>query len=287
MRIWLGMTAVVGLLGASMAACSGTAAPPYPDVASFCAAKAQAECAVAPTCAISPATCKDVRTQVCTAEANQALADGTRHYNTDNAVTCINKVSSIYTANTTRIPYATLYGLGSLDDICERVFQGSAANNSSCSSNYDCTNNEICSPVTPGSAQNVCAAAVQVTVNGFCANPGSVCAAGSYCAATPGSAAECQAGAQSGQSCVASDACGPSLRCSSAGLCVAQAGPGEACAQDSDCSSTAPYCDPYASNICTVGLTFATGADDCSAFTQVSTPIPDAGSPIGDAATGG
>jgi hypothetical protein len=33
-----------------------------------------------------------------------------------------------------------------------------------------------------------------------------------------------------------------------------------------DCAPAAPYCDAYAGHICTVGLTFATGALDCHGY---------------------
>jgi hypothetical protein len=52
------------------------------------------------------------------------------------------------------------------------------------------------------------------------------------------------------------------------------------CGSDSDClPKVAPYCDPNARSICTVGLTFAVLSADCSAYG----PIGDGGALLGAA----
>jgi len=50
------------------------------------------------------------------------------------------------------------------------------------------------------------------------------------------------------------------------GFCVERAGQNKPCSSSDDCGSAAPYCDAYAGNICTIGLTFATGALDCQGY---------------------
>jgi hypothetical protein len=216
-----------------------------------------------------------VRQENSNADALAATAGGTRSYTADNAQACIDAVNKIYTVG--KVLLSDLIGNGSMGDTCERVFQGTSDKNKSCTSDYDCTNSRICSPTAPGSSSRVCADKTDAALGDFCANPGSVCAAGSYCAVPTmvGVAAQCTAKAQTGQPCSATIPCVETLRCS-AGTCVARVTAG-ACTTNDDCSPTAGYCDPNAGNICTVGLTFATGAADCKAYTTSITPMPDAG----------
>jgi hypothetical protein len=59
------------------------------------------------------------------------------------------------------------------------------------------------------------------------------------------------------------------------------------CSTNDDCAAGVPYCDVYAGNICTIGLTFATGATDCEGFLLgMGVAAPDAGGASGSDGSG-
>lgn len=287
MKRWVGISVVLGLLGGFGVACSTTAdAKPYPDLASFCVAKAKEECQIAPTCAVDPTACQAVRSAKCNADAAKSTAGGTRTYNADNAKDCVDAVHSVYAAG--KVLLTDLTGAGSMGDKCERVFQGTADKKATCTSDYDCVSGRICVPV-PGAPNLICADKIAKGATDFCADPGSVCPVGSYCPGVAG--ASCTPAAQLGQPCDAMKPCVETLRCA-AGACVARQVPGQACTTNGDCSPTAGFCDTYAGNICTIGLTFATGGADCKGYATAVTPPADAGndsspadSSVGDTGT--
>jgi hypothetical protein len=269
------LSATAAFAATLIGACSSSSpSPPFPDVASFCQAKAKEECQIAPTCAVDTTACEAVRAQKCNADASAATSTGTRTYNQGAAQGCIDKVHAVYGAG--KVLLSDLQGDGSMGDVCARVFAGQSDKNKPCTTDYDCANGRICSPVQPGStAQMVCADKTPKNAGDFCADPGSVCATGTFCSAPAGGgAAQCQARAATGAQCSATTPCLETLRCNG-GTCADRATPGQACTTNDDCSSQAGYCDGYAGNICTIGLTFATGALDCRGFG--SGGLPDAG----------
>jgi hypothetical protein len=281
-----GVGTVVGLALALVTACAAKKPAPFPDVASFCSSKAQAECQVASTCLIDTTDCEAQRASLCNTDAMQAMASGTRKYTQANAQPCIDAVTSAYGNGHTSVTYAQLVGPGSLTDVCERVFSGNASMDEACQSSYDCTGSLVCAPAMPGtfadggSGSLVCAPVVQVPEGQFCATPGSTCAADTYCALpATGSAYECQPAMTIGQPCSSTAPCVSTARCeTSSGVtgqtCAARAKLGEACQTSEDCDPSAPYCDPYLSNRCTTGLSFASGAPDCMAFTSAASAAP-------------
>ena len=278
MKTWLGLGSLSGsvlaLFAVFASACSSsTPDKPFPDVASFCQAKAKEECQIAPTCAVDSGACQIVREQLCNADALLATAPGARKYTQDNAPDCINKVHDVYAAG--KVLVADLVGDGSITDKCSRVFVGTTDKNKLCTNDFDCASDRVCTPAQPGAPQLVCADKVSKSQGDFCADPGSECATGTYCASSTAAAAQCQARGQHGTPCSATQPCLESLTCS-AGTCTDRSGPGKTCATNDDCSPTAGYCDPYAANICTVGLTFATGSLDCKGYGTSVIPV-DAG----------
>ncbi len=227
--------------------------------------KATAECQAAAICAVDPTACENYRISVCNDDATAAMAAGVRHYDSANAQPCIDALNAAYGNGHNEILFAALVGPGTLGDKCARVFSGNLDVNQTCTTDYDCTSNRICAPVAPGSSDRVCATPAMQTLGGFCANPGSECPPDAYCALPSSGAAQCIASAASGQPCDASVPCVSEDRCDNS-LCAPRAMAGGLCATNADCGATDPYCDAYAGNICTVGLTFAAGAFDCREF---------------------
>ncbi len=282
MQKWLGVAGFAGLaVCGAFVACSSSAANPYPDVGSFCQAKAQAECQIASTCVIDQNACIQVRAGLCNQEADQATASGTRQYNSANAQACINAVKSVYGSG--RVSFNDLTAPGGMQDTCNKVFQGSVDKDKECASNYDCIGNRICAPVAPGSTMSVCADSQNANPGDFCANPGTVCQGNSYCAVPMGGAPQCTAEPTEGQACGAAIPCASSLRCA-AGTCTPQVAPAGACTTNSDCGPMAGYCDPNvgsrcgAGACCTSGLIFAPGSLDCNPYMPGGVN-PDGGSP--------
>jgi hypothetical protein len=277
----------LGSAALAMAACTLKTTLPYPDVATFCNARAQAECQIAGTCGIDRDGCEAERSSLCNVDAMQAMRSGTRKYTQANAQACIDKINGIY-GGASSISYAELLGPDSIDDVCERVFSGNAGTNDPCQSTYDCTGTNVCAPVFPGQASMVCAAPVAKNEGDFCEDPGSTCATDTYCTmpVTGGGGYQCEPALQQGQPCdpVAAP-CVSTERCeaqtgATGQTCEPRVGADQPCTTSDDCLPSAPYCDPYVGNICTNGLSFATHAPDCNAYepgTAIAATVPDAG----------
>jgi hypothetical protein len=255
------------ILSAAAWACTVTSTPPpYPDVATFCNAKAKAECQIAAVCAADVTQCQMARNTACTTAASSFTASGTRKYATGNAQACIDAVNAAYGGGHMAIPFAQLEGNGSIDDKCQRVFSGNVDKLGTCTSDYDCTNSRVCAPAMPGSMVLVCADVAPKSAGDPCSDPGSKCATDTYCTVPDGGAvAECSPAAQPGEPCSVARPCVSADRCVN-GSCVVRAMPGASCGSDDDCPSAYPFCDPYANNICTTGLTFATLSADCHGY---------------------
>jgi hypothetical protein len=287
----------VGLIAALAIGCVTKKAAPYPDIQSFCNAKAQAECQIASTCLIDANDCQAHRAAVCNSDATAAteMGVGPRKYVQGNAQACIDALNMAYGGGNTKVSFMQLVGKGSIADLCARVFSGNASMNETCASPYDCTGDLICAPVMPGhmasanggAVPSVCAPSVNVAAGGFCATPGSICATDSYCALPSASSAyECEPAMQQSQSCDPVTApCASTQRCvsqtgSAAPMCQPRAKLGQACQSDGDCVPDAPYCDPYI-NKCTTGQSFASDAADCAEFTAMGAVATGSGSDAG------
>jgi hypothetical protein len=279
----------LGSVALATAACTATTSLPYPDVATFCSAKAHAECQIAGTCGIDQDGCEAQRSSLCNLDAMRATSSGTRKYTQTNAQACIDKINGIY-GGAKSIPFSELFGPSSIDDVCERVFSGNAGTNDPCQSTYDCTGSNVCAAVFPGQAEMVCAATVPKNEGDFCQDPGSTCMTDTYCTmpSTGGGGYQCEPELQQGQPCdpvsapcVSTERCEP--RTGATGqTCEARVGADEPCTTNDDCLPSAPYCDPYVGNICTTGLSFATHAPDCAAYESGSPVVAstgDAGGP--------
>jgi hypothetical protein len=275
---------MAGLFGASVWACTvTTASSPYPDVQSFCAAKAKAECQITSVCLNDTAGCQTTRVTVCLQDASQATGSGTRTYSADLASACINLVNQAYGNGNSKIAYSQLVGTGSITDTCARVFAGKVDKNQPCQSDYDCSGTRVCAPVAAGSTQRVCADPEPKNEGDFCADPGSTCATDTYCAVQDAGAPQCVPAVTAGP-CSETVPCVSANRCV-AGLCEARAGLGQACSTDGDCVPSAPFCDPYIGGKCSTGLTFAAQAPDCNGYQPSAADAGSSGA-IADAGAG-
>ena len=127
MRNRLVFDLALGALGGTICACSATgSSPPYPDVQSFCIAKAKAECQIAARCNVDANACQTYRASLCSTEASDAMRSGTRKYVADNAQACIDSVNGAYGGDHAEILFAKLEGPSSIADTCGRVFSGNA-----------------------------------------------------------------------------------------------------------------------------------------------------------------
>jgi hypothetical protein len=285
----VGIGAGVGLALAVAAGCAAKKPAPFPDVMTFCTAKAQAECQIASTCAIDTSDCQAHRATVCNSEAIAATSSGTRAYVQANAQACIDALNSAYGGGNSKVGFAQLVGEGSITDLCERVFSGTAGMGESCQSSYDCTNGNICAPGMPGIAALadggapagafVCEPEVAVPEGQLCSNPGSTCATDTYCAIPAGKVTyECTAAMPQNSPCDPVTApCVSTQRCEPQGgtagsACEPRVKLGEPCQTNDDCVPDAPYCDPYIGK-CTQGQSFASLAPDCDEFTTTGAAV--------------
>lgn len=291
MRIRLIAGLGLGVLGTIATACSSSSSGnnnPYPDIDHFCAAVAKAECQESTNCGTDESSCETYRTKVCTEgtiivplQPSDTLS---RAYTSGNVQKCIDALNNAFGNNNVQIKYDDLFKSGGLVDTCEAVFQGNVGNGSGCTTDYDCTQmGEVCASV-PGQTP-ACATPTTKQLGSACADPGDTCASGNYCSNASGSP-KCVASETNGGPCKSNDECVSGLHCVS-GACSALAMSGEACASNSDCDPTAPFCDPDV-NKCAVGLGFLNGSFDCNGF-LLGQGLPDAGGgpSVGDSGTGG
>ncbi len=219
----------------ALVACSSDASDKYPDVGSFCAAKADAECnQLAVGCGATVANCKSPRTSTCTTQGNSTG----RAYRPSKAQTCIDKVNEVYAKKT-----ISADDQKQVDDTCGRVFAGATLQGGGCKIDYDCASDLVCD-------KGICATKSQKNAGDFCGNPGEVCDDASFCDAT-NPPLKCNPRAAQGATCSDKVPCQKTLRCvigagTTMGQCLPLVNPGDPCSQDSDCPPTnsPPYCDP-------------------------------------------
>ena len=229
----------MGLLAATATACGGGGGSSPLTIENFCTQKATAECEVAGLCAVQMPACETARTAVCMTFATAANV-APRVFVPGNVPACISKTKSVYLE-----PVIKPTDLDALTDVCSYVFQGAVADLGACTTKYDCKNSkDICD-------KGHCAAQMNVGANAQCANFGAVCGATQYCS-TVGAATMCVNKGAQNDACSATTPCDATkmLTCGTAGMCVPQGGSGTPCTSDADCLAAAPYCNPYAGNLC-------------------------------------
>jgi len=232
---------VVALLGFSTTQCSKSedSAPKYPDVASFCAAWALAECndSVVQACA---ATSKDL----CTSNREAACQDtivapattAGLSFDFRAAEGCVNQVGSAY--SDAKITSAEEQ---SIVTACGLVFSGTGAKGTTCNADSDCKQGDglrcILHPVSAASDAGVTGGTCQmpqtVQAGQSCSAADARCADGYHC----GSSLHCDSDGKLGEQCDAAATCATGLKCASTSTCAAKLADGTACATASDCTN--------------------------------------------------
>jgi len=240
---------IAGLL----AGCGGGGGGKPTTESDFCAQKADAECQVTDQCVTTKDACKAQRMTMCTAFVADAKASKKRVFVPGNIGNCINKTKNVYSKTAPITPTE----MADMNEACNYVFQGDGeVNVDNCDVKYDCKDKVICD-------KGFCAQSKNVTTT--CGNPGDTCPTGQFCTANASDVKVCMPKGESGDVCSATAPCLESLRCSG-GSCAERVGAAGACTSNDDCSSDAPYCDPYAGNKCDKGLSFAAGSASCADF---------------------
>jgi hypothetical protein len=237
--------------GVFVVACSTEATPDkYPTVDSFCAAKADAECAqVAAACGVTSDACKLRRTQACKDAAAAAVG---RNYTPSLAEDCITKTTAVYQDRVIDPVKEQAF-----DDACNRVFAGTKNKSDPCTGLYDCSGTLTCD-----TDKGFCADKTEKNLNDGCNNPGEVCAKGLFCQLR-GTTRFCTAKKNQGEACAADSPCAETLRC--VNTCVPKAAAGEACNTNDDCATGA--CDTStATNKKCIAKQYASETGSCKDF---------------------
>jgi hypothetical protein len=216
---------ILALLGTAVGGCSAAAGPKYPDLVSFCNARASAECsnAVVLACAVpSAASCVTNRAQVCVASQPSGTV-----YDPTSAQGCVNEVSNAYSDAQLTLSEST-----AIDMACLSVFDGPGSKDATCQTDGDCKLGDgLRCVLAAGAAMGTCQVPTSVTGGGSCAAADAQCVAGFHCGPT----ANCDIDAMQSAPCSSVDPCAVGLLCSSANVCVPKSADGSACASNDEC----------------------------------------------------
>ncbi len=219
---------LVALVGLAVAGACTAKGPKYPDLNSFCNARASAECsmAVVLACAAPNPTCTNKRQALCISNAPA------RAYNAGAAEDCVTQVSNAYAD-----AKVTLDESKSVDNACLPVFEGPGVTGTACQMDADCrTSTGLRCVPTAGSNQGTCQVPQMVAGGGSCAAPNQQCVPGYHC----GTSAHCDIDATDGSMCSSQNPCGPGLLCSTAAggmTCKAKKADGVACVSGDECQN--------------------------------------------------
>jgi hypothetical protein len=216
-----------GLVAALLLACACIVknGPKYPDLNSFCNARATAECSpnVLLACAIpSASTCINKRQALCLSSVPAGTV-----YNPSSAENCVNQVSSAYDDAKVTLAEST-----AIDAACLSVFDGPAGKDASCQSDLGCqVSSGLRCILAPGSSQGICEIPQAVQGGGSCSASNARCVTGFHCGPT----AHCDINAAVGEACGAQIPCGTDLQCSSGGTCINKNVDGSMCSSADEC----------------------------------------------------
>lgn len=244
----LGALVAIGLTVACGSSDEPAAGPKYPTEEAFCAARADAECAVSDLCTVKKDACVASRKDFCKSSSFASSALGLT-YNPAGAEQCISQLSTSYKSDKALIKADEL---AAIKAACLKVFAGKVEKNKACTDTAQCVGTFLCD-------KGFCAESVQKAGDTPCGNPGESCVAGYLC--TGDGVKTCVKRKALGELCVGFDTCDEGLLCN--GTCKKKFEIGDACASSDDCASK--LCDEGLKK-CTIGLTFATGADSCKKY---------------------
>jgi hypothetical protein len=245
-----------------MAACGGGSSSKPPTEVDYCSQRAAKECdGVALNCSVTAIDCQTARVAICSTEVSSIEStQPARPFRPENIGACVSKTAEIYKKSP-----ITPADRAAVAAVCGRVFSGMKKANDVCAtSDFECDAGLICDTTL---ATPRCAAPRTVGATAFCNNPGELCPTGTYCAGAPG-ARMCTPRLAEGKMCdPVSLPCLESFYCpASTSMCTKKLGVTLACALDSDCAPTAPYCDPFNGMTCDVGFAPSPNAPECASF---------------------
>lgn len=261
------LAAIASLLVTGCAA-SGTEPSPPPavssllDVASYCQARAKAECnaLVVSKCGATDATaCETARTTVC----KKGVPQGTV-YVAAHASKCIDLVTSVYADAVITLDENTALAR----DCGTSLFSGPGAARSPCNGPYDCSSrDELTCIFALGATTGKCLTPTPVAAAASCADESNQCPDAFFC---DGPSKTCQRTAIDGESCSpTAKPCGPGLTCPGSFFtsCRPKQPKGHACLGDDVCADG--ICDKAASATegnCTDRITLSTLDAACASF---------------------
>jgi hypothetical protein len=224
----------------------------------FCQEYARIECGKVTTfCSFDPASCESVRVQACRGNAARLKAGG-HSFNPGNTDRCLKKLEEAYRT----LPINAMM-LQAVEEVCDRVFEGTAKMLEPCIADFDCVGGLICD-------KGKCATEKVVPPRSQCANFGETCSKGEYCTNASGSFL-CTPRQDRDAPCSLSQPCKEEYRCVT--TCQPRRTIGEACASDDDCLSG--YCNRYLDmRTCGPGLTFSPGSATCLAYMSGDASVP-------------
>jgi hypothetical protein len=276
-RFLLG-SAFVGATVLVAVACSNSTPPPDSTITEFCNDWASAWCQVSSSCEIEESSCLTYQNQTCQTYASERTT-GTRQYSQPGGKACINALNQAFGNGAMSVSTQTVLAFR---DTCERAFPGSALENQTCTTDYDCTDDLVCDEGY-GQTSSVCSKVTMKNLNDPCADPGDECQGDTYCASNGSMPVPvCTPTPGLGAACSDTVPCSSGEFCAPAGFCVNDEVQGqEGCTNDDQCGSGL-FCDTYPPSACVNALTFSRGGIDCQGIDgtdMMTSPVLDAGTP--------
>jgi hypothetical protein len=216
------------VLGAflALAACSGKDEPKYPTTASYCAARAEAECSkeVLLACAIpDQARCITKRQDACFAAYPNGMP-----YNPNGAEPCVTAVAAAFAdAKISSLESRTMR------EACVALFDGPGVTDATCREDIDCkVSASLRCVLRGGSLIGTCQVPQVVTGGGVCSALSQSCVAGYHCGPTD----HCDVNSQVGEACRDVFPCVEIAYCNT-GKCEKKLEDGTPCSSDQQCLS--------------------------------------------------
>lgn len=268
MRTWtmvLSASVLAGLMwttgcGGSDAAEAEPPGPKFPDVASYCNARARVECSqdtIENCAAPTVEACVAKRQMVCAGE----LPAG-KSYRHEEAEACVGS----YEAAFVDAIVSTEERLG-IANACAALFETEAGvTGAACALDWDCRMSEgyrcvLRADAEAGEMKGVCQVPKSVSAGDSCEAVDSQCEPGLYC----DEGAHCVKVGAAGSTCGPTKPCGDDLKCDADdGKCKAKAANGSPCETNDDCFDG--LCSGGATRICIGKMILAPGDPVCAEF---------------------